>query len=614
MKYKRIIFISLLLSLIGLMCLFVFAEKEVLPIITWDKTYGGSSDDWAYSLIQTTDGGYAVAGETSSKGAGEKDFWVIKLDNKGNMIWDRTYGGSNDDSAYSLIQTTDGGYAVAGSTYSKGAGDRDFWVINLDNKGNMIWDRTYGGSDFDRARSLIQTTDGGYAVAGETYSKGAGGVDFWVIKLDYQGNMVWDKTFGGRSHDGAGSLSLIQTTDGGYAVAGDTFSKGAGNVDFWVIKLDHQGNMVWDKTFGGRSYDWARSLIQTTDGGYAVAGETYSKGAGNADFWVIKLDSKGSMIWDKTYGGNGYDAALSLIQTTDGGYAVAGDTSSKGAGDRDLWVIKLDSKGNMIWDRAYGGSDEDRANCLIQTTDGGYAVAGTTSSKGAGSDDFWVIKLESYSVTELPFIPPTPIIPVMPKVTIPVMPKVTIPVMPKVTIPVMPKVTIPVMPKVTIPVMPKVTIPVMPKVTEEVTEPSPTIQSGSLSTGMFLVKKISGGYGELKIENGRDLDALGVISSSREPKIPLIAVYIQSKDSFTIEGIKDDMYTLYFTLGEDWDSDLEKFTRKATYARFEDQLEFKTTETATEINYTIFTVTLHPVIGGAAETKPVSEADFPELN
>ena len=220
------------------------------------------------------------------------------------------------------------------------------------------------------------------------------------------------------------------------------------------------------------------------------------------------------------------------------------------------------------------------ATSLIQTTDGGYAVAGHTYSKGAGGADFWVIKLASYSGTELP--------------TAITMPKIIIPDIPT---------TIP---------MP--TIPVMPKATEEVTKPSPTIQSGSLSTGMFLVKKLSGGYGELKIENGRDLDAVGVLASSREPKISLIAVYIQSKDSFTVEGIKDDMYTLYFALGEDWDSDMKKFTRKTTYARFEDQLEFKTTKTATVINYTVFTVTLHPVTGGAAETKPVSEADFPELN
>jgi len=189
MKDKRIIFISLLLLLISLMCLFVFAEKEVLPILTWDRTYGGGGDDGAWTLIQTTDGGYAVDGFTSSKGAGGEDFWVIKLDEQGNQVWDRTYGGGGDDKATSLIQTTDGGYAVAGGTTSKGAGKEDFWVIKLDEQGKEVWDRTYGGSGDDGAWSLIQTTDGGYAVAGGTYSKGAGGADFWVIKLDEQGNL-----------------------------------------------------------------------------------------------------------------------------------------------------------------------------------------------------------------------------------------------------------------------------------------------------------------------------------------------------------------------------------------------------------------------------------------
>ena len=328
------------------MCLFVFAEKEVLPILTWDRTYGGRSDDGASCLIQTTDGGYAVAGLTSSKGAGNADFWLIKLDHQGNMIWDRTYGGSGSDWARSLIQTTDGGYMVAGPTLSKGAGKSDFWVIKLDYQGNMIWDRTYGGSGSDWAWSLIQTTDSGYAVAGLTNSKGAGNVDFWVIKLDHQGNMVWDRTFGGSDDDGA--YSLIQTTDGGYAVAGVTFAKGAGNADFWLIKLDHQGNMVWDRTYGGSNRDCANSLIQTTDGGYAVAGWTRSKGAGKSDFWMIKLDSQGNMVWDRTFGGSNDDGdPSSLIQTTDGGYAVAGATSSKGAGKSDFWVIKLDAQGNL---------------------------------------------------------------------------------------------------------------------------------------------------------------------------------------------------------------------------------------------------------------------------
>jgi len=393
MKYKRIIFISLLLSLIGLMCLFVFAEKEVLPILTWDRTYGGRGTDGAFFLIQTTDGGYAVAGHTSSKGSGGADLWVIKLDSQGDMIWDRTYGGRGTDAAWSLIQTTDGGYAVAGGTSSKGSGGADLWVIKLDSQGDMIWDRTYGGSGDDWAYSIIQTTDGDYAVAGETSSKGTGKIDFWVIKLDSQGDMIWDRTYGGSDNEVA--YSLIQTIDGGYAVAGGTSSKGAGGADFWLIMLDSQGDMIWDRTYGGRGTDVAFSFIQTTDGGYAVAGGTSSKGAGDADLWVIMLDSQGDMIWDRTYGGSAGDEALSLIQTTDGGYAVAGETFSKGAGGGDLWAIKLDSQGDMIWDRTYGGSNDDGSDSLIQTTDGGYAVAGGTYSKGAGESDFWVIKLDA---------------------------------------------------------------------------------------------------------------------------------------------------------------------------------------------------------------------------
>ena len=328
--------------------------KEIVPVLTWDKTYGGSAYDRANSLIQTADGGYAVAGYTKSKGAGDyDDFWVIKLDEQGNQVWDKTYGASLKDQANSLIQTTDGGYAVVGQTesvvgYTKsvGAGGFDFWVIKLDEQGNQVWDKTYGGSNNDWANSLIQTTDGGYAVAGPTKSKGAGVYDFWVIKLDKRGKIVWDKTYGGSAYDWA--ESLIQTTDGGYAVAGSTKSKGAGDYDFWVIKLDTRGKIVWDKTYGGSAYDWANSLIQTADGGYAVAGVTTSKGAGGADFWIIKLDEQGNQVWDKTYGGSGGDGASSLIQTTDGGYAVAGYTYSKGAGKEDFWVIKLDEKGNLI--------------------------------------------------------------------------------------------------------------------------------------------------------------------------------------------------------------------------------------------------------------------------
>jgi len=267
--------------------------KELLPILTWERTYGGSGYDAAYSLIQTTDGGYGIAGSTSSKGAGSTDVWIIKLDIEGNILWDKTYGGDGEEYAEALIQTADGGYGIAGSTSSKGAG-RDVWIIKLDIEGNILWDKTYGGDDKEYAYSLIQTIDGGYTVAGSTGYKGAGGVDIWILKLDSHGNLLWDKTYGGSGSDRA--FSIIQTADGGYAVAGVTESKGAGAEDFWVIKLDKQGNKIWDRTYGGSKEDWAFSLIQTTDGGYAVAGYTESKGAGKEDFWVIKLDEQGNLI------------------------------------------------------------------------------------------------------------------------------------------------------------------------------------------------------------------------------------------------------------------------------------------------------------------------------
>ena len=360
--------------------------------LEWDRVFGGKNDDYVTSLIQTTDGGYAVAGETYSYGAGGRDFWIIKLDSEGDKIWDKTFGGSKCDCAESLIQTTDGGYVVAGITYSYGAGGADFWIIKLDSDGKKKWDKTYGGSDDDYIKSLNQTTDGGYAVAGETLSFGAGGKDVWFIRLDSDGNKIWDKTFGGSKYDYA--ESLIQTTDGGYAVAGGTESYSVGKSDFWVIKLDNRGNREWDKTFGGSDWDMATALVQTTDGGYAVAGGTFSYGEGKEDFLIVKLNNKGNKVWDKTFGGSDWDMATALIQTVDGGYAVAGITESYGAGGKDFWIIKLDNEGNKIWDKTFGESDDDSAWSLIQTTDGRYAVAGITSSKGAGKSDAWVIKID----------------------------------------------------------------------------------------------------------------------------------------------------------------------------------------------------------------------------
>jgi hypothetical protein len=359
----------------------------------WNKTYGGTSPDELYWVVQTGDGGYALAGYTMSFGAGDRDFWLVKTDANGNMQWNKTYGGTSPDWAFSVVQTGDGGYALAGSTQSFGTGGCDFWLVKTDANGNMQWNKTYGGTGYDYAQSVVKTGDGGYAIAGPTTSFGAGNDDFWLVKTDANGNMQWNKTYGGTGYDYA--QSVVKTGDGGYAIAGPTTSFGAGNDDFWLVKTDANGNMQWNKTYGGTGDDWAVSLIQTGDGGYALAGYTSSFGAGWYDFWLVKTNSAGTMQWNKTYGGTNADYGRSVVQTGDGGYALAGYTYSFGAGNADDWLVKTDASGNQLWNTTYGGTSEDGAYWVVQTGDGGYALAGFTYSFGAGNRDAWLVKTES---------------------------------------------------------------------------------------------------------------------------------------------------------------------------------------------------------------------------
>jgi len=388
------------LSSVGLM-LFMFLWVLPVAAAQWANTYGGSSDDYAYSIQQTSDGGYIVAGYTNSFGAGGTDAWVLKLDANGNVQWQKTYGGSSDDYAYSIQQTSDGGYIVAGYTESFGAGYADVWVLKLDANGNVQWQKTYGGSGWDEAYSIQRTLDGGYIVAGWTDSFGAGGTDAWVLKLDANGNVQWQKTYGGTYDDYANSIQ--QTSDGGYIVAGRTYSFGAGGTDVWVLKLDSSGNVQWQKTYGGTYDDYANSIQQTSDGGYIVAGVTKSFRAGNADVWVLKLDASGNVQWQKIYGYepgdfipySRNDSANSIQQTSDGGYIVA--SYGNFGLDRTVRskVLKLDANGNVQWHKTYGGYNYDSANSIQQTSDGGYIVAGVTKSFGAGNADVWVLKLDS---------------------------------------------------------------------------------------------------------------------------------------------------------------------------------------------------------------------------
>ncbi len=390
---------------LGVVLLAVFISASCIPFGSaattgWSQTYGGSGDDEAYSVVQTSDGGYALAGYTNSSGAGSYDFWLIKTNSSGGMLWNQTYGGAGDDEAYSVVQSNDTGYAVAGYTNSYGAGETDAWLVKTDSSGNTQWSQTYGGRAQDGAYSVIQTSDGGYALAGFTDSYGAGSFDFWLVKTNSSGGMLWNQTYGGTGDDEA--CCVIQTSDGGYALAGYTNSFGAGGYDFWLVKTDSSGNMVWNQTYGGSGDEEAGWVIQTSDGGYALTGLTNSTGAGSYDFWLVKTDSYGTSQWNQTYGGAYDEVANALVQTSDGGYALGGLTGSYGAGDIDYWLVKTTSSGSMQWSQTYGGSDDDEAYSLVQTSDGGYALAGFTASYGAGSYDAFLVKTDSSGNSVMP--------------------------------------------------------------------------------------------------------------------------------------------------------------------------------------------------------------------
>jgi hypothetical protein len=373
--------------------------KSTPPEEQWNKTFGGTHMDEAWSVQQTSDGGYILAGHTKSYGAGSWDAWLVKTDSCGNELWDKTFGGTDEDLAWSVQQSSDSGYILAGRTESYGAGSYDAWLVKADSRGNEQWNKTFGGTDWDEACSYQQSSDGGYILAGHTKSYGAGSWDAWLVKVDSHGNEQWDKTFGGTDFDM--SWSVQQTSDGGYILAGYTCSYGAGSSDFWLVKIDSDGNEQWNKTFGGTDMDVAWPVKQTSDGGYILAGYTCSYGAGSEDFWLVKTDSDGNEQWDKTSGGPDFDRSYSAQQTTDGGYILAGFTGSYGAGSYDAWLVKTDSDGNEQWDKTFGGTYHDLARSVQQTTDGGYILAGNTYSYGAGSGDFWLIKVKGESTTSI---------------------------------------------------------------------------------------------------------------------------------------------------------------------------------------------------------------------
>ena len=402
------------------------------PAIQWQKCLGGTSQDGANSVHLELDGGYVVAGSSPSSDGdvtgnhGGDDAWIVKLSATGTLIWQKCLGGTSSDIAHDIQPTSDGGYIVAGSTHSINGdvtgnhGGVDAWIVKLDATGVLIWQKCLGGTSYDNISSIQTTSDGGFIAVGYTESVNGdvignhGLSDVWVIKLSATGSVLWQKCLGGTNFEQATSIQT--TTDGGYILAGHTNSINGdvtvnhGAQDAWIVKLDLTGAIVWQRSLGGSGEDYAKSIQSTTDGGYILAGNTNSNSGdvignhGDNDAWVIKLDAFGSIIWQICLGGTTGDYAQSIQPTSNGGFIVAGGTSSINGdvignlGGGDAWKVKLDATGILIWQKCLGGTSYDNAKNIQLTPDGGYIMAGSSNSTdgdvtGNHGADYWVVKL-----------------------------------------------------------------------------------------------------------------------------------------------------------------------------------------------------------------------------
>ena len=424
------IFLSIPISLISLL---ICAQ----PSIQWQKSLGGTNTDQAYSIQQTANGGYIVAGVSISNDGdvfnnhGGSDIWVVRLDTNGAVLWKKTFGGSSDDRARSIQQTSDGGFVVVGHTVSNNGdvsgnhGDYDAWILKISSTGVIQWQRCLGGSAFDEAWDVQQSTDGGYIVIGGSSSSDGdltfnnGSSDFWVVKMNGSGTIEWQKSLGGSGFDLG--YAIRQTNDGGYIATGEGGSNNGdisgfhGVTDFWVVKLTFDGKIEWERSLGGTSLDRGNDIQPTQDGGYIVYGQIRSSNGdvtgyhGGYDLWAVKLNKDGAIEWQRALGGSGEDYATSIYQTEDDGYIMTGQTQSTDGdvndndGGADLWIVKLSDTGAILWEKTLGGTQDEWGNSIEQTSDGGFIMAGYARSNNGdvsenkGKTDYWIVKLSPES-------------------------------------------------------------------------------------------------------------------------------------------------------------------------------------------------------------------------
>ncbi len=396
-------------------CLFILCscEDHQKPVeeksdYYFSKVFGAYDAEMGYSIQHTSDNGYIISGATSSYWAtdslprifktqhGVTDAIIAKLDSMGEAEWIYTYGGELFESAFNIQETNDGQYFFAGYTNSTGAGLYDIWIVKLDNNGTQIWEKTIGGQNSDLGLHSDLTADGGYIITGYTIPDGQTNKDFYLVKIDVNGNVEWEKTYGDSSNQTAKYIQ--ETSDSGFIIAGDSWTATTNN-DIYIIKTDLDGDMIWETKIIESNNDQVFS-IKETNSGYILIGTTTSLGMGNKDIWVIKLNNQGSIEWNKTYGGEALEYGFDIIPHGNG-YVFTGSTSSYGTEFYDIWVLKIDASGELIWDVIYGGPMIDIGRAIIENQSGGFTLLGQTSSYGSGEYDFWVLRLNEFGIVAI---------------------------------------------------------------------------------------------------------------------------------------------------------------------------------------------------------------------
>ncbi len=414
MNRKIYLYMTSIMTILLTATLFIFGCGDdggggSAPAKTFELAYGGSGKELGEAAAITADSGYLLFGTTDSTGQGAKDMYLVKVDDSGSIVWERTFGGADDDSGNAIAATSDGGYVLLGTTASTGQGADDILLVKVDSNGTTAWERTFGGADDDGGNAIAATSDGGYLILGSTTSLGAGGKDMYLIKTDANGTQEWEKTFGGTSDEKGNSV--IQTSDGGYIALGYTESIDTGDRDMFLVKVDSEGNTAWERAFGGDDFDSGFSVIQTDDGGYMLLGTTgvccsCDDDSGECcllttDMYLVKIDGNANLVWEKQYGGAGEDAGRSIAKASDGNYILLGWTESFGAGGRDMYVVKVDLDGAELWSTTFGDTGFEQGDAVIKTSDAGFIMIGTQGICGAcddGGDDCCLSTSDMYLV------------------------------------------------------------------------------------------------------------------------------------------------------------------------------------------------------------------------